>query len=72
VWAWRGWLNPLTPRELEVLRLLAAGKRNREIASELVVALERSRSMSPNVLEKLGATNRAQAIAHAHELGLLR
>jgi LuxR family maltose regulon positive regulatory protein len=52
-------------------RLLAAGRSNREIAEELVVALDTVKKHVSHVLDKLGAANRTQAVAHARELGLL-
>jgi LuxR family maltose regulon positive regulatory protein len=63
--------QPLSERELEVLGLLAAGRSNREIAEELVVALDTVKKHVSHVLDKLGAANRTQAVAHARELGLL-
>jgi LuxR family maltose regulon positive regulatory protein len=64
-------IEALTDRELEVLRLLAAGKQNREIAEELWVALNTVKKHVTHILEKLGATNRTEATARARELGLL-
>jgi LuxR family transcriptional regulator, maltose regulon positive regulatory protein len=61
----------LSERELEVLRLLAAGKQNREIAEELVVAVNTVKNHVTHVLDKLGAANRTQATARARQLGLL-
>lgn len=61
----------LTGRELEVLRMLAAGKRNREIADELVVTLDTVKKHVTHTFEKLGAANRTEAVAKARELGLL-
>ena len=66
-----GLIEPLTARELEVLRLLAAGRRNRDIAAELVVTLETVKKHTSHILAKLGATNRTQAVAHARRLGLI-
>jgi LuxR family maltose regulon positive regulatory protein len=66
-----GLIEPLTGRELEVLRLLAAGRRNREIAQELVVTLETVKKHTSHIFAKLGATNRTQAVAHARRLGLI-
>ena len=66
-----GLVEPLSERELEVLRLLAAGKQNREIAEELVVALNTAKKHVTHVLDKLGAANRTEATTRAHELGLL-
>jgi LuxR family transcriptional regulator, maltose regulon positive regulatory protein len=63
--------EPLSERELEVLRLLAAGKRNREIAQELWVGLDTVKKHVTHILDKLGATNRTEATTRARELGLL-
>jgi LuxR family maltose regulon positive regulatory protein len=64
-------VEPLTDRELEVLRLLAAGKSNQRIAHELVVALDTVKKHVTHVLGKLGATNRTEAAARARQLGLI-
>lgn len=66
-----GLIEPLTGRELEVLRLVAVGKRNREIAQELVVTLETVKKHMSNIFGKLGATTRTNAVAQARELGLI-
>jgi LuxR family maltose regulon positive regulatory protein len=66
-----GVIEPLTDRELEVLRLLAAGRRNRDIAQELVVTLETVKKHVSHIFNKLGASNRTQAVAHARALGLI-
>jgi LuxR family maltose regulon positive regulatory protein len=66
-----GLIEPLTERELEVLRLLAAGKSNQRIARELVVALDTVKKHVTHVLGKLGAANRTEAAARARELGLI-
>jgi ATP/maltotriose-dependent transcriptional regulator MalT len=56
----------------EVLRLLAAGQPNQQIAKELVVSLHTVKKHVTHVLGKLGAANRTEATARARELGLLR
>jgi LuxR family transcriptional regulator, maltose regulon positive regulatory protein len=66
-----GLVEPLSPRELEVLRLLAAGRANQQIAEELVVAPNTVKKHVTHILEKLGAVNRTEATARARELGLL-
>src|ERR671918_2303748 len=66
-----GLVENLSGRELEGLQLLAAGKQNREIAEELWVALNTVKKHVTHILEKLGAANRTEATARAHELGLL-
>jgi LuxR family maltose regulon positive regulatory protein len=53
------------------LRLIAAGASNREIADILVVALPTVKKHISNILSKLNATSRTQAITQARELGLL-
>jgi len=65
-------LRGLTAREQEVLRLLAAGRTNREIASELFIATKTASVHVSNILAKLGAASRteAAAIAHAEGIGL--
>jgi LuxR family transcriptional regulator, maltose regulon positive regulatory protein len=66
-----GLIEPLTARELEVLSLIAAGRRNREIANELVVTLETVKKHTSHIFDKLGAANRTQAVTRARELGLV-
>ena len=67
----QGLLDPLSPRELEVLHLLARGASNQEIAEELVVTLDTVKRHMSNILSKLGASNRRQAVSRAREHGLL-
>jgi LuxR family transcriptional regulator, maltose regulon positive regulatory protein len=67
-----GFVEPLTDRELEVLRLLVNGRRNQQIADELVVTIDTVKKHLHNIFRKLGATNRAEAIAHARQLGMIR
>ena len=66
-----GMAEPLTDRELEVLRLLAAGRSNQRIAHELVVALDTVKKHVTHILGKLGAANRTEAVARARQLGLI-
>jgi LuxR family maltose regulon positive regulatory protein len=66
-----GLVEPLSDRELEVLELLAAGRSNRQIAEQLVVALDTTKKHVSHILDKLGAGNRTQAVARAREFGLI-
>jgi LuxR family maltose regulon positive regulatory protein len=61
----------LTRREQEVLRLLAAGASNQDIAQALVISLETVKKHVSNLLGKLGATSRTQAVALARARSLL-
>jgi NarL family two-component system response regulator LiaR len=63
--------EPLTERETEVLRQLAQGKSNKEIAASLVIAEKTVRTHVSNVLAKLGVTSRTQAALHAVRTGLV-
>jgi DNA-binding NarL/FixJ family response regulator len=62
----------LTHREKEVLRLVAAGATDKEIAAELVVSLNTVKTHLRNILAKLHATSRHQAAAYAVQEGLIR
>lgn len=62
---------PLSERELEVLRLLATGASNEEIAGELSIALTTARKHVSNIIGKLGVNNRTQAVSRGRDLGLL-
>ncbi len=64
-------IEPLSERELEVLRRVAAGYSNQEIAQELVLAVSTVKKHISNIYGKLGAGSRTQAVARARELGLL-
>jgi DNA-binding NarL/FixJ family response regulator len=58
----------LTPREAEVLALLARGYTNREIADTLVISVRKAAVHVSHILRKLGAPNRLEAAAIAHRL----
>jgi DNA-binding NarL/FixJ family response regulator len=61
----------LTPRELDVLRRVAAGKANKEIAYELEVSEGTAKTHVGNILQKLGCGSRAEAVAVAVRRGFL-
>jgi DNA-binding NarL/FixJ family response regulator len=61
----------ITPRELEVLVLIAEGMSNREIAEKLFVSENTVKTHSSRVFDKLGAKRRTQAVQLGKELGLL-
>ena len=64
--------DPLSERELEVLSLLASGKTNSEVARDLFVSVGTVKSHTGNIYRKLGAKNRAEALARARDLGVLQ
>jgi LuxR family maltose regulon positive regulatory protein len=63
--------EPLTSREVEILKLLSAGLSNREIAGELVISPETVKKHAGNIYGKLGVGSRTEAAARARELQLL-
>ncbi len=63
--------EPLTDRELDILRLLALGKTNREVARELWLSLSTVKRHVEHIIAKLGGSDRTGAAVRAVELGLL-
>jgi len=63
--------SPLSRRELELLALIAAGKSNKEIASQLYISIGTVKRHTVNIFTKLDVRNRTEAVARAREMGLL-
>jgi DNA-binding NarL/FixJ family response regulator len=63
--------EPISPRELEVLSLMAAGRRNKEIASELAIAEDTVKMHVRNVLSKLQVNDRTEAVTIALRRGII-
>ena len=63
--------EPLSERELEVLSLLASGRSNAEIARDLFISVGTVKTHTNNIYRKLGARNRAEALARARRLHLV-
>ena len=68
----QGLIEPLSERELDVLRLLGTDLDGPEIARELIVSLNTVRTHTKNIYAKLAVTSRRAAVRRAAELGLLR
>ena len=64
-------VEPLTRRELEVLRLICEGCSNQQIAAALSVSLNTIKKHTSNIYGKLGVRNRAQAVIRAQEIELI-
>ena len=64
-------VEPLTAREMDVLRLLCEGRSNQEIAAALFLSLSAIKKYTGNLYSKLGVTSRAQAIVKARQLRLV-
>jgi DNA-binding NarL/FixJ family response regulator len=60
----------LTPREVEVLRLIATGRTNSEIAADLTLSVRTVARHITNIYTKIGARNKADATAYTHRHGL--
>ena len=64
--------QPLTPRERDVIALLAEGLSNREIGGRLGISPDTAKFHVGRVIDKLDATGRTDAVAHAARLGIIR
>lgn len=64
-------LDKLTPRELEILRLIADGLSNPTIAQKLTISIGTVKAHSGSIYSKLGVNNRVQALSRARELAIL-
>ena len=67
----QGLIEPLSERELDVLRLLGTDLGGPEIARELMISLNTMRTHTKNIFEKLGVNNRRSAVHRADDLNLL-
>jgi LuxR family maltose regulon positive regulatory protein len=65
-------VEPLSQRELEILKLIAQGLSNREIGERLFLALDTVKGHNRNIFDKLQVLRRTEAVARARELGLLQ
>ena len=64
-------LEELTPRELEILKLIEQGLSNKEIAQKLVISPQTVKRHASNIYSKLGISGRVKAVAQAKALGIL-
>jgi len=67
----QGSREPLSQRELEVLALISQGLSNKEIGERLFLALDTVKGHNRRIFDKLDVKRRTEALARAHELGLL-
>lgn len=64
-------VHPLTPREIEVLSLLAQGRTNREIAQEFTISVGTVKNHVEHIIAKLGVSDRTQAVVRSLKMGLI-
>jgi LuxR family maltose regulon positive regulatory protein len=64
-------IDPLSQRELKILQLIAQGLSNREIGERLFLALDTIKGHNRKIFDKLQVQSRTEAVARAHELGLI-
>jgi len=67
----RPFAEPLSSRELEVLKLIVDGLSNQEIADKLIISLATAKTHVRNILNKLAVDDRTQAAVHAMRRGLI-
>lgn len=67
----QGLIDPLSERELEVLRLVAAGHTNAQVAEQLYIVVGTVKAHTNNIYSKLGVSSRTQAIKRGRELGIV-
>ena len=65
------WIEPLTERELDVLKLIAEGLINQEIGDKLFLSLNTIKAHTRSIYGKLGVNNRTQAVSKARSLGII-
>jgi DNA-binding NarL/FixJ family response regulator len=63
--------EPLSPREIEILKIVATGASNREIADKLFISEGTVKNHLSSILNKLGVRDRMQAILKAKEIGII-
>jgi LuxR family maltose regulon positive regulatory protein len=64
-------IEPLSEREIEVLRLIAQGFSNTEIAKKLFISLSTVKGHTTNIFGKLGVKNRTQAVSFGRNIGII-
>jgi two-component system response regulator NreC len=64
--------EPLTPRETEVLKLIALGYTNKQVGEELSISVRTAEGHRANISEKLGITSRVELVRYALENGLIK
>ncbi|MBI5354772.1 MAG: response regulator transcription factor [Chloroflexi bacterium] len=64
-------IEPLSEREIQVLKRIAGGDSNEEIAAKLIISIKTVKRHISNIYAKLGVKTRTQAVALAHELKLI-
>ena len=64
-------MEPLTPRELDVLRLLARGNTNRQVSDLLAISVRTVENHRANLMDKIGIASRVELVSYAEEHELL-